>query len=113
MATTEPKRRHVPAAIDGERTEATLERLNASLDAAQDAVKALRHDLRGGRRDMARNLDALVRATRKDSAKLAKAVRGDLADLQKAMISPPARRPAPTKRSPARTRAPRRVAAAK
>lgn len=109
MATTQSPRRRTPATIDGARTEATLERLNASLDAAQDAVKALRRDLRGGRRDMAKNLDTLLRTSRRDSSKLAKAVRGDLADLQKAVTSPPARRPAPAKKSPARTRTARRT----
>jgi hypothetical protein len=94
MATTEPKKTAATLATEqAGRTEAALERLTASLDAAQEAAKALRTDVGRGTRDMARNVEKMLAATRKDAGRLAKAVRADLADLQKAMISPPARKP--------------------
>jgi hypothetical protein len=90
------------------RMEAGLERLEASLDAAQDAAKALRRDVSRGSRDIAKNVETMLAATRKDTTKLAKAVRRDLADLQKAMTSPPAVAPKRAQRAPAkRAAAPR------
>lgn len=92
------------------RMEAGLERLEASLDAAQDAAKALRRDVSRGSRDIAKNVEAMLAGTRKDAAKLAKAVRRDLTDLQKAMTSPPAAAPKPARRAPAKRPAARRSA---
>jgi hypothetical protein len=82
--------------------EAGLERLEASLDAAQDAAKALRRDVSRGSRDIANNVETMLAATRKDTTKLAKAVRRDLADLQKAMTSPPPATPRGTRSAPAK-----------
>ena len=91
MATTQGRR--VPAkarvGFDGKRAEAALERLNASLDAAQVAAKSLRKDVRRGRRDLAKDVEHMIVATRRDTAKLATAVRADVAELQKAVVSPP------------------------
>jgi hypothetical protein len=84
------------------RMEAGIERLEASLDAAQDAAKALRRDMSRGSRDIAKNVETMLAATRKDTTKLAKAVRRDLADLQKAMTSPPAATPRGARRAPAK-----------
>jgi hypothetical protein len=109
MATTGGKQ--TPAskskAKDDTRAEAALERLNASLDAAQDAAKALRTDMGRGTRDLARNLERLIKANRRDAAKLAKAVRRDLAELQKAVTSSPARPRAKAGTTGARSTTPR------
>ena len=94
MATTKQPRKPAKAGAHGNgRAEATLERLNSSLDAAQDAAKLLRKDVRRGTRDIAKNLETMIASTRKDAAKLAKAVRKDLVELEKAVSSPP-RKPA-------------------
>ena len=106
MATTKPAPKS-RAHLDG-RAEAALERLNSSLDAAQDAAKLLRKDMRRGTRDIAKNVDTMIAATRKDAAKLAKAVKKDLSRLEKAVSSPPAHHRASS--GPARTRKPTRSA---
>lgn len=72
------------------RVEAGLSHLEVSLNAAQEAAKALRRDVNRGTRDLASNVETMLAATRKDTGKLARAVRRDLADRQKAMTSPPA-----------------------
>jgi hypothetical protein len=56
-------------------TEARLDRLEASIDAAQEAAKALRRHVGRGTRDMAKNVETMLSATRKDTRKLARAVR--------------------------------------
>ena len=82
------------------RIESGLDRLETSLDAAQDAATALRRDMTRGTRDMAKNVEALLAATRKDARKLATAIRRDLADLQKAVTESPAGRKGPPSRRP-------------
>ena len=93
MATTKGK--ETPAkrttVIDGRRAEEAMERINASLDAAQQAAHALRKDLRRGRKDMTKDLERMIAATRRDAGKLGKAIRADVAEFQKAVSSPPAR----------------------
>ena len=109
MATTERKKAPRKKTADDGRAEAALERLNASLDAAQEAAKALRADVGRGRRDMTRNLEKMIAATRKDAVKLAKAVRADVAQLQKAVASPPARPRAQAGPTRARRATPRKA----
>jgi hypothetical protein len=94
------------------RIEAGLDRLEASLDAAQDAAKALRRDVGRGTRDMAKNVETMLTATRKDTRKLARAVRRDVGDLQRAVTSPPAPRPTPARRRAAQPATGRRTGAA-
>ncbi len=95
------------------RIEAGLDRLEVSLDAAQDAAKALRRDVSRGTRDMAKNVETMLTATRKDTRKLARAVRRDVGDLQRAMTSPPAPRvPTPARRRPAKAASGRRTGVA-
>jgi hypothetical protein len=78
---------------DGDHARETLERMADSLEAAQEAGKALRGDLGKGSRDLLREIERMMQATRKDVVKLNKAVRADLADLQKA-VTHPKRKPA-------------------
>jgi hypothetical protein len=66
---------------------AAIKRLNKSLDAAQDALVALRKDLSrdvgAGGRDLYKNLERFVRDARRDSGKLSKALERDIEHLQK------------------------------
>ena len=108
MATTTSKRasatRVTRPGADGERVRPTLDRMNDSLDAAQKAGKALRTDLSKGSRDLLKEIERMMAATRKDVTKLNKAVRSDLADLQKAIVSPKPARPKPKAKPRAQTR---------
>lgn len=63
--------------------EAAAERLDQSLDAAQKALKAIGGDVSRGTRDMAKNVERMLSATRKDARKLARAVRADVTKFQK------------------------------
>jgi hypothetical protein len=105
MAASERKQK-TSAASSGQagRIESGLDRLETSLDGAQDAATALRRDMTHGTRDMAKNVEALLAATRKDARKLATAIRRDLADLQKAVTASPAGRKGPSLRRPSATR---------
>ena len=113
MATTTKRaRRSRRPGVDSERARQTVDRMNESLEAAQKAGKALRGDLSKGSRDLLKEIEKMMAATRKDVAKLSKAVRADLADLQKAIRSPEAAKPKPRagagKRSAGTKRAARR-----
>lgn len=87
---------------------AAIRRLNKSLDAAQDALVALRKDLSrdvgAGGTDLYRNLQRFVKDARRDSGKLSKALEGDIERLQKRL--------APSSRAKAASRkgAPRKTA---
>ena len=72
---------------------AAIKRLNKSLDAAQDALTALRKDVgrdvgKGGR-DIYKNLQRFVKDARRDSGKLSKALERDIEHLQKRLKSSP------------------------
>jgi hypothetical protein len=70
---------------------AAIKRLNKSLDAAQDALTALRkdvgRDIDEGGRDTYKNLQRFVKDARRDSGKLSKALGRDIEDLQKRLNS--------------------------
>jgi hypothetical protein len=72
---------------------AAIKRLNKSLDAAQDALVALRKDLSrdvgAGGRDLYKNLERFVRSARRDSGKLSKALERDIEQLQKRLARTP------------------------
>ena len=78
---------------------AAIQRLNKSLDAAQDALAALRKDVsRGvgaGSRDLHKNLQRFITEARRDSGRLSKAIERDVQGLQKRIS-----RSSPTKASP-------------
>lgn len=63
-----------------------VERLTESLEAAQKAATALGEDVETGGRDLLRDVERMIAAARRDTAKLTHSVRGDLADLQKAVV---------------------------
>jgi hypothetical protein len=81
-----------PAKATPSSDNATIERLERSLDAAQDAVIALRKDIGAGGQDLRKTVEKTIASARKDTAKLSKALRSDVADLQKAIADPPPRK---------------------
>ena len=89
---------------------AALERLNRSLDAAQEALAELRkdtgRDVGQGARDLYKDLRTFVSSARRDSGKLAKALQRDFEQAQKRLAgAPPAR--ARTAATASRQRKPR------
>jgi len=66
---------------------ATVNRLNKSLDAAQDALASLgkdvSKDLGAGGRDLYKNIQRFVKDARRDSGKLSRALGRDIEQLQK------------------------------
>ena len=88
---------------------AGIARLNKSLDAAQDALAALRKDVSKdvstGARDLYKDVQKFVRDARRDSGKLGTALQRDIEKAQKRMA------PAPKAKSSSRAGAPRKAAA--
>ncbi len=84
-------------------------RLNKSLDAAQDALAALRKDVSKdvstGARDLYKDVQKFVKDARRDSGKLGKALQRDIEKAQKRVS------PAPKAKSSSRARPPRKAAA--
>ncbi len=66
---------------------AAVKRLNKSLDAAQDALAALRQDVSKdvsvGARDLYKDVQKFVKNARRDSGKLGKALQRDVEQVQK------------------------------
>jgi hypothetical protein len=89
-----------------------LDRVGATLDAAQEALKALRTDLGAGGRDLVKDVETLLKSARRDTARLGRSVRADLDQLREAVATggkpaAPKRRPtAPARKRPAATRKP-------
>ena len=73
---------------------AAFNRLNRSLDAAQDALAELRmdtgRDVGRGARDLYKDLRAFILSARRDSGKLAKALQRDFEQAQKRLAGAPA-----------------------
>lgn len=65
--------------------EASLERFNESMDAAQVALKSIGRDVSRATRDVVRDVERMLAATRRDGRKLAKAVRADVAEFQRSV----------------------------
>jgi hypothetical protein len=84
---------------------AALDRLGASLDAAQDALKDLRGELSKGGRELLKDLDVLVRDARKNLRGARRTLVKDLDEVQKAATGKRAAKPAPAKRRAAPKRA--------
>ena len=88
---------------------ASVKRLNKSLDAAQDALAALRNDVSKdvstGARDLYKDVQKFVKDERRDSGKLGKALQRDVEKAQKRMS------PAPKAKRASRAGAPRKAAA--
>ncbi len=88
---------------------AAMARLNKSLDAAQDALGALRNDVSKdvstGARDLYKDVQKFVKDARRDSGRLGKALQRDIEKAQKRMA------PAPKARSSSRAGPPRKAAA--
>jgi hypothetical protein len=87
-----------------------LDRLGGSIEAAQEALKDLRHELSKGGRDLVRDLDVLLRDARKNLRGVQRTLIKDLDEMQKAATGK--RRPMskPAKRTPAATASAKRVA---
>jgi hypothetical protein len=87
---------------------AAVARLNKSLDAAQDALAALRKDVSKdvstGARDLYKDVQKFVKDARRDSGKLGKALQRDIEKAQKRVA------PAPKAKGPARAGARRKAA---
>jgi hypothetical protein len=88
MATTQTKatRRKSTRAHTSSRTStaaASLDRLNASLEAAQKALTDLGGNLGRGGRDLLKDVQKLVRDARRDTGRLNKTLLADLGQLQK------------------------------
>jgi hypothetical protein len=64
--------------------DAALDRLGGSLEAAQEALKDLRGELSKGRRDVLKDLDALLRDARKNLRGARRTLVKDLEEVQKA-----------------------------
>ena len=95
------------------REPAAVARLNKSLDAAQDALAALRNDVSKdvstGARDLYKDVQKFVKDARRDSGRLGKALQRDIEKAQK-RIAPAPRAKSSAKRS-SRAGAPRKSAA--
>src|SRR5947209_4864061 len=76
----QPQRR--PAARAGD---ASLKRLNSSLDAAHDALTELRKNLGRGGREVVNDVHQRITDVRKDARKLNKSLRSELDQLQKSI----------------------------
>ena len=87
-----PARPPARKATTGSQREAALERLERSLDAADEAIRALRRDMTAGGDDLMQTVEKAVKDARKDTVKLGKAVRADVAKLQRAITDPPAKK---------------------
>ena len=92
---------------------AAVARLNKSLDAAQDALAALRNDVSKdvstGARGLYKDVQKFVKDARRDSGRLGKALQRDIEKAQK-RIAPAPRAKSSAKRS-SRAGAPRKAAA--
>ena len=88
---------------------AGIARLNKSLDAAQDALAALRNDVSKdvstGARDLYKDVQKFVKVARRDSGRLGRALQRDIEKAQKRMA------PAPKAKSSSRAGAPRKATA--
>src|SRR4051794_23111267 len=83
--------------------ETAVERLNDSLEAAQKAATSLRDDIGSGGRDLLRDVERMISATRRDAAKLGQSVRDDLSELHKSIVKQPnGRKATGSARKPAR-----------
>ena len=86
---------------------AAVARLNKSLDAAQDALAALRNDVSKdvstGARDLYKDVQKFVKDARRDSGRLGKALQRDIEKAQK-RIAPAPRAKSSAKRSEPRWR---------
>jgi hypothetical protein len=81
-----------------------LDRLGGSIEAAQEALKDLRHELSKGGRDLVRDLDVLLRDARKNLRGVQRTLIKDLEEMQQAAAgrrprAKPAKRTAAAKRS--------------
>jgi ABC-type transporter Mla subunit MlaD len=76
-----------------------LARVNETLDAAQEALKALRKDLGAGGRSLLKDVEALLKSARRDTGKLSRAVQADLEALGRAVTSPGKSSAPPRKRT--------------
>jgi predicted nucleic acid-binding Zn-ribbon protein len=102
--TTRRTGRQQPAAAGGE---AALERLNASVEAAQTALKELRGELGRGSRELLQDVDVTLRDARKNLRRVSRQLVKDLEQVQRAAAG---KRPGPqptkatkaTRRSPSR-----------
>ena len=103
----------------GAETTKALKRLEQALTNAQEAAASVRRDLGRGRKDIAAEVERLIKDARRDYAKLEKVVRKDLADVlpraRAAAKKPAAKKPAakkPAAKKPA-AKKPRKAPAAK
>ena len=87
-----------------------LDRLGGSLEAAQEALKDLRHELSKGGRDLVRDLDVLLRDARKNLRGVQRTLIKDLEEVQKAAAG---KRRSSTKPAKAKAAAKRGGASAK
>jgi ABC-type transporter Mla subunit MlaD len=82
-----------------------LERVNKSLDAAAEALKAVSGDAGAGARELRRDLTKMLKDARRDATRMSKSMRKELEQLQRAVTtSRPAKRK-PARRAPARAKA--------
>jgi hypothetical protein len=88
---------------------AAIKRLNKSLEAAQDALAALRKDVSKdvsvGSRDLYKDVQKFVKDARRDSGRLSKALQRDIERMQKRLSA------SPRAKSSSRAGAPRKTAA--
>jgi hypothetical protein len=107
--TTRKKPSRRPAAKAGD---ASLKRLNSSLDGAHDALTELTKSLGRGGRDVVKDVQGRVSELRKDARKLNKSLRSELDQLQKS-ISGGRRKATARKPSSGRKKAARGASSAK
>jgi hypothetical protein len=84
---------------------AAVKRLNKSLDAAQDALGAMRKDVDTGARDFYRIVEKAVKEARRDGRKLGRALQRDIEKARKANASKP-KRAGTARRKPAAKKKP-------
>jgi hypothetical protein len=89
---------------------ASLDRLNASLEAAQKALTDLGDNLGRGGRDLLKDVQKMVRDARRDTLRLNKSLLADLDQLQKAVTGRGGRSQASQKNRTTRKTATRKAA---
>jgi ABC-type transporter Mla subunit MlaD len=87
--------------------DASLDRLNNSLDAAQTAIADLRKELGRGGRDLLKDVQKMVGDARRDTRRLNKRLRADLEELGGAITgrAKTTKKRAPARRAKSRTNA--------
>jgi hypothetical protein len=106
-------RKQAPRRSAAKAGDASLKRLNSSLDAAHEALTELRKNLGRGGREVVKDVQGRVTELRKDARNLNKSLRSELGHLQKSIAGARPKASAAKKRASGRKKAAPRPTAAK